>query len=117
MAYQCDKYLSNSYLFFYRHQVSSTTTITLGKLDQRQNIPGITRSSTVRVFEHPQYNPNTIDNDIALLKLNNPVAEFNDYVRPVCMATTSNEFNEYSDCHVVGWGALSQGGSKFNLFL
>ncbi|XP_072045705.1 neurotrypsin-like [Amphiura filiformis] len=67
----------------------------------------------VEVFEHENYDDNAINNDIALLKLEVPV-EFNDYRKPVCLSTTSDEYATYSNraCYVVGWGALSSGGPQ-----
>jgi len=38
----------------------------------------------VHVFPHPHYNNKTFANDIALLKLSEPVT-FNDYLSPICL--------------------------------
>jgi len=96
------------------HGVGATTSVTFGKLNRYENIQGVTHTSTVQVIEHPNYDEYTTNNDIALLKLNNPVPGFNDYVKPVCMATTADEYIEYDrdTCYVIGWGALQQGGAS-----
>ena len=97
--------------FIYRHGVSAATFITVGVLTQGQQTPGY-HNSRVTVFEHPNYDDNTIDNDIALLKLEVPIMAYSDYVRPVCMSKTLQEYSTYSSqpCYVIGWGALSSGG-------
>ena len=70
------------------------------------------QESRVTVFRNPNYNPNTIDSDFTLLKLRSPV-EINDYVRPICLAVSSQEKTIYptGKCKAVGWGHLQwQGG-------
>ena len=58
---------------------------------------------------HPEYDESTLKNDIALVRLVEPV-EFSDYVRPVCLATSSNETADYRRCWIAGWGTTSYGG-------
>ena len=62
------------------------------------------------VVMHPDYGDvNGIANDIALVHLSEPV-EFNDYVRPACLATIQNETMAYSRCWITGWGTTFSGG-------
>ncbi|XP_037804514.1 transmembrane protease serine 9-like isoform X2 [Penaeus monodon] len=60
---------------------------------------------------HPDYNSNTYDNDIALLKLANAI-EFPDdnRIAPVCLPT-AGEMYANVDATITGWGAQEQGGS------
>ncbi|XP_064620658.1 elastase-1-like [Lineus longissimus] len=53
----------------------------------------------------------TDDHDIALLKLQTPI-NFNDYVKPVCLASGYNEFEGHSDCWVSGWGQTQGTGDQ-----
>ncbi|XP_038565959.1 serine protease 27-like [Micropterus salmoides] len=63
-------------------------------------------SRTVSQFiQHPNYNTNTNDTDIALLKLSSPVT-FTDYIRPVCLAMDGSVFNNGTTCWVTGWGRI-----------
>ncbi|XP_024116958.1 chymotrypsin B [Oryzias melastigma] len=56
-----------------------------------------------QVFTHPQWNPSTINNDIALIKLASP-ATLNTHVSPVCLAESTDYFAPGSTCVTSGWG-------------
>ncbi|KAH8300356.1 hypothetical protein KR044_013366, partial [Drosophila immigrans] len=60
------------------------------------------------VITHPKYNARNYDNDIAIIKLDEPV-EFNEVLHPVCMPTPGRSFKGESAI-VTGWGALKVGG-------
>jgi len=50
---------------------------------------------------HENYNPKTIDSDMAIIRL--PTAlTFNDYVQPVCLP--SSPVAAGTNCVVTGWG-------------
>nr|CBN81366.1 Serine protease 27 [Dicentrarchus labrax] len=96
------------------HCFSSTSTsgwqVSLG----RQNLQGINPNevsrTVARILLHPNYDSNTNDNDIALLRLSSPV-KFTDYIRPVCLAASDSVFNNGTDSWVTGWGAVKEGVS------
>jgi Trypsin len=54
-----------------------------------------------RVVVHENFNAQTFDNDIALIELDRDLV-FNNYVRPICLATV--DFPAGSTCAVSGWG-------------
>ncbi|XP_060657155.1 trypsin [Drosophila nasuta] len=60
------------------------------------------------VITHPKYNARNYDNDIAIIKLDEPV-EFNEVLHPVCMPTPGRSFKGETAI-VTGWGALKVGG-------
>ncbi|KAH8394902.1 hypothetical protein KR222_009436, partial [Zaprionus bogoriensis] len=60
------------------------------------------------VITHPKYNARNYDNDIAIIKLDEPV-EFNEVLHPVCMPTPGRSFKGETGI-VTGWGALKVGG-------
>merc|ERR1719452_15371 len=64
-------------------------------------------------FTHPNWDPNTLENDIALVRLPEKI-EFNDYIRPACLPPAEDESNDYVGqlTTPVGWGknADSAGG-------
>uniref|UniRef100_A0A3P9J6P6 Peptidase S1 domain-containing protein n=1 Tax=Oryzias latipes TaxID=8090 RepID=A0A3P9J6P6_ORYLA len=57
-----------------------------------------------KVIKHPDYDPGTHKNDLALLRLSSPV-NFTDYIRPVCLAAKRSFFVDGLSCWVTGWGA------------
>ncbi|XP_030648298.1 transmembrane protease serine 2 [Chanos chanos] len=65
--------------------------------------------SVERIISH-QYNPNTDDNDIALMKLTRSL-QFSDSVRPVCLPNAGLHFVAPQTCYITGWGAVMFGGS------
>ena len=59
-----------------------------------------------QIINHPEYDPaQQFLNDITLLRLATPVT-FDNYVRPLCLATLVEETAMYRDCQAAGWGAL-----------
>ena len=52
---------------------------------------------------HADYSPLTLDNDIALIKLAQPIS-FTTEVSPVCLPTTDNKPDKGMSCVVTGWG-------------
>jgi len=61
------------------------------------------------IVEHPNYDPRTTDNDIAILKLSRPL-EFGDRVSPICLPS-GNDPRPGQMCVTTGWGATQGTGS------
>ncbi len=59
------------------------------------------RIEVEKVIPHPKYNDYTYDNDFMLIKLKEP-AIFNEYVKPIPLATRCSSAGE--QCLVSGWG-------------
>lgn len=62
-----------------------------------------------QIINHPDYDSNTNDNDISLLRLSSPV-DFTDYIKPVCLAADSSVFSAGTTSWVTGWGTISGDG-------
>ena len=79
----------------------------------RQNLegedPNAVSIDVAQIVLHPNYDSDSSDNDIALLKLASPVT-FTDYIRPVCLAASDSAFNNGTDSWVTGWGRINEGG-------
>ncbi|XP_043563035.1 chymotrypsinogen A-like [Chiloscyllium plagiosum] len=59
--------------------------------------------SVAKTITHPDWNPNTINYDITLVKLATPV-KFNQFVSPVCLASANDNFAAGKLCVTTGWG-------------
>ncbi|KAM9843848.1 polyserase-2 [Aulostomus maculatus] len=82
--------------------------VSLGRQTQEGFNPNEVSRGVSQIINHPQYNPETFDNDISLLKLSLPV-EFNDYIRPVCLAASESTFFTGTDAWITGWGTIGSG--------
>uniref|UniRef100_A0A8C6DCY4 Complement C1s subcomponent n=1 Tax=Moschus moschiferus TaxID=68415 RepID=A0A8C6DCY4_MOSMO len=75
--------------------------IIMGKLRRAQSDENEQSLSVKQVFLHPLYNPNTYENDVALVELSRgPV--LNDFVMPICLPQGPSE--EGAVVIVSGWG-------------
>lgn len=63
-----------------------------------------------KIIMHPEYDPETFDYDIALVKLETPLKEFSVYIRPVCVPGGDQTFDKESSCYITGFGRTQQAG-------
>ncbi|XP_044298088.1 transmembrane protease serine 2 [Varanus komodoensis] len=66
--------------------------------------------SVARIISHPNYDPATKNNDVALMKLQSPLL-FNEFIRPVCLPNPGMMFQPEQWSWITGWGARRQGGN------
>uniref|UniRef100_A0A8C0FVM7 Peptidase S1 domain-containing protein n=1 Tax=Bubo bubo TaxID=30461 RepID=A0A8C0FVM7_BUBBB len=66
------------------------------------------KRSVKQYIIHPSFNKTTMDSDIALLQLAEPL-EFNPYVGPVCLPAKEEAVQPSRVCVVTGWGAHEAG--------
>uniref|UniRef100_A0A8C4UW30 Transmembrane protease serine 5 n=1 Tax=Falco tinnunculus TaxID=100819 RepID=A0A8C4UW30_FALTI len=71
--------------------------ITHGSIKQEAGV------SVKKIIYHPLYNDNSLDYDIALLKLQVPL-NFSDAVRAVCLPPAQQDLFQGTRCWVSGWG-------------
>ncbi|NWI22754.1 OVCH2 protein, partial [Sula dactylatra] len=69
------------------------------------------KRSVKQYIIHPRFNKTTMDSDIALLQLAEPL-EFNHYVRPVCLPAKEEVIQPSRVCVVTGWGAHEEDREK-----
>lgn len=55
------------------------------------------------IFVHPEYDAETVDNDIALLKLKQPL-KINQFVSPICLPSEDTALATNSLATILGWG-------------
>lgn len=63
-----------------------------------------------RVIAHPNYNKETKDNDIALMKLKTSLF-FSSTIKPVCLPNAVMPWSDTQSCWISGWGYTTQGGT------
>jgi hypothetical protein len=87
-------------------------TITAG-LHNKKNNEADTRQvrAVERIFMHSGYNEKTIQNDIAILRLAQPV-QFNKFVQPACLPGPEPAAD--ADVVLIGWGATKLGAGAYH---
>lgn len=83
--------------------------VVLGEFDQEKKDQKEVTENVSKLFLHGQYDPETLDYDIALLKLKDPV-KLSKIVKPVCLPEESVDFKPGTNCYVTGFGVTEQGG-------
>ncbi|XP_047500412.1 trypsin-1-like isoform X2 [Penaeus chinensis] len=71
----------------------------------------IVKRSVAEIIMHPQYDSNTIDNDIALIRVSSPVNLDLLGIMPVCLPSSTDSFANKNGI-VTGWGTLTHGGNQ-----
>ena len=84
--------ISNKYMKF-------QTLFRVGEHNMRAREGSEVDYQVARVIRHRQYNPRSLDFDIAILKLSRPI-QMNRYVQPVCLA--SRELRSGGNCYITG---------------
>ncbi|CRK90423.1 CLUMA_CG004152, isoform A [Clunio marinus] len=56
-----------------------------------------------RIIFHPQYEPKTLEHDIALLYLENDI-KYDTHIGPICLDESDTTSSTSSDCVTTGWG-------------
>uniref|UniRef100_A0A3P9HIF7 Peptidase S1 domain-containing protein n=1 Tax=Oryzias latipes TaxID=8090 RepID=A0A3P9HIF7_ORYLA len=85
---------------------ASGVNVVLGLQSLQGSNPNSVSRTITTLIVHPNYNSN--DNDIALLQLSSPVT-FNNYITPVCLASTGSTFYSGVNTWVTGWGNIRSG--------
>ncbi|XP_063074498.1 serine protease 33-like [Engraulis encrasicolus] len=92
---------------FSRFPIHIIWTVYLGRETQDVSASDINAHEVTRgvklIIRHPDFDPSTFTNDIALVKLREPV-EFTDYIQPICLASNGSAFPPRTTCWTTGWG-------------
>ncbi|KAM9424747.1 chymotrypsin-like protease CTRL-1 [Pholidichthys leucotaenia] len=84
---------------------ASAWTLYLGRETQAGPNNNEVSRGVSQVIVHPKFNDTLFNNDMALMKLISPV-NFTDYIRPICLASSSSQFFNSTLCWATGWGKL-----------
>ncbi|KFQ84568.1 Transmembrane protease serine 2, partial [Phoenicopterus ruber ruber] len=66
-----------------------------------------------QIISHPDYDTDSKDNDVALMKLETPLS-FTDAVQPVCLPNPGMMFQPEQQCWISGWGSEYPGAKTSN---
>ncbi|XP_067849442.1 transmembrane protease serine 3 isoform X3 [Heptranchias perlo] len=61
-----------------------------------------------KIIHHKKYKGRTYDYDIALIKLER-LLTFNDWIQPICLPNSGQDFAEGKTCWISGWGLTDEG--------
>ncbi|XP_029996707.1 serine protease 33-like isoform X2 [Sphaeramia orbicularis] len=91
---------------------SSTTSLVvyIGRDTQQSTNPNEVSRTVTQIINHPDYNSDTSENDMSLLRLSSAV-DFTNYIRPVCLAASGSTFAGGTDVWITGWGDINSGVS------
>ncbi|CAH1245322.1 NOTCH2 [Branchiostoma lanceolatum] len=90
--------------------------VRLGRHTTQRGVFEQTESSHIveEIIVHPDFNGDTYESDIALLKLSGPEVTFTEYVLPICLPEVLDARRLMRSGQigtVTGWGAVEEGGS------
>ncbi|XP_060115634.1 chymotrypsin-C-like [Heteronotia binoei] len=93
------------------HCISSSRTyrVVLGKQNLEEEEAGSVAVAVEKLIVHEKWNSFLIVNDIALLKLAEPV-EFSDTIQPSCLPDADTLLAQDYPCYITGWGRLWTNG-------
>uniref|UniRef100_A0A8C4E3A9 chymotrypsin n=1 Tax=Dicentrarchus labrax TaxID=13489 RepID=A0A8C4E3A9_DICLA len=101
--------INNQWVLTAAHCLNSTSDLIvyLGGNAAVDPNPNAVYRTVSQIINHPNYNNETNNNDISLLRLSSPV-KFTDYIRPVCLAANGSVFEAETTCWVTGWGDIAE---------
>lgn len=92
-------------------RVATNLAIVVGQYDRNKLSSNAQVRKVLQIIQHPWFNRTTVDNDIALLRLESPVS-YNFAVRPACLPTRFANYDfDYQTGMITGWGSTSFGGA------
>uniref|UniRef100_A0A3Q3ITY0 Peptidase S1 domain-containing protein n=1 Tax=Monopterus albus TaxID=43700 RepID=A0A3Q3ITY0_MONAL len=87
---------------------TSNLLVLMGRQSLATSSPSEVFRTVTQIINHPNFNPATLDNDIALVRLSSPV-NFTTHVLPICLAASDSTFYNGTDAWVTGWGNVGSG--------
>ncbi|XP_030829663.1 uncharacterized protein LOC105446087 isoform X3 [Strongylocentrotus purpuratus] len=106
--------ISREWAITVAHCVGAFDTITVGTISISNGNTSYQHTSSLEITSHPNFTSASGGDDIAVLKLVDPIPAFSDFLRPACLATVGDEINNYRTCYIAGWGHTTEGGSISN---
>ena len=105
-----------SLTFFYKKILCICLCLRLGAHRREEKEDTTQEFSVAKIVRHPKYSSSTMENDMALIKLDRP-SILGPGVGLVCLGDDSHHLpldDLNNQCLISGWGTLSSGGSQPN---
>ncbi|XP_015268234.1 PREDICTED: ovochymase-2, partial [Gekko japonicus] len=102
--------VSAAHCFTYRTQYRDLWRVVVGVHDIKAQEPNSQKRSVKKYIIHPDFNSTTMDSDIALVQLTEPL-ELN-HVRPVCLPEKDEKVEPSRVCIITGWGIHNEDKEK-----
>lgn len=93
--------------FFTQRDDLNQTEVQLGVTRLNASSPNKVTRKLSEIICHPEYQSDTFENDICLLKLSSPV-NFTNYIQPVCLASENSTFHDGVTGMVTGFGVTGK---------
>lgn len=96
-------------LIFFKFRFWGSLIVVVGEYDLTGDVENLkpVAKAVKRMIVHRDYNPNTFENDIALMEIESSF-DVQPHVIPICLPKKSENFVGLM-AHVAGWGKLSYG--------
>lgn len=98
--------ISSEFVLTAAHCVTGNMHIVAGEYNLVEKEGNEQERRVAKAYKHPQYNKDSVDNDIALLKLESPL-ELTQRVWPACLPDQNEELKSDLMATILGWGAIS----------
>lgn len=95
--------LSSQFILTAAHCIRRRLFIRAGEHDLLSEEGSEQEVRVAEIFVHPDYDAETVDNDIALLRLRTPL-KLNKYVAPACLPSIDDNMDVNSLGYILGWG-------------
>lgn len=103
-------------LFLSRQASPTVWTVYLGKQLLNASSPNEVSFKVIRILQHPYYEEDSHDYDVALLQLDHPVI-YSAFIQPICLPASSHLFEAGLLCWITGWGATKEGGNPQYIYI
>lgn len=77
------------------------------------NFPDPQDRPILKVLTHPEYNPDKLSNNIAIIYVSQPF-KYQKHISPVCLPKPNTDFTGNTDCFSTGWGADSYDNAEYS---